>query len=188
MEQGVLEKQDRWPMMSGPRKDPCILPTPRHSGERGGNNGKATPFPGAAQGGASLGEWTLCLEGLVNRNQCLQRAHHRFTASEQDLRCRRTLPLVVKSQEDMDWRQAGLSKPCCKNKKDTTADARRGWWLEASWELRHLSRCWQEEMMLGDQMGWWTVQQIPAWTNETQRHNASPTFHRCPDSEKFLST
>lgn len=93
--------EDRWPMMSVPRKDPCTLPTPRHSVERGGNNGKATPFPGAAQGGASLGERTPCLAGLVNRNQCLQRAHHRFTASEQHLRCRRPLPLVVKSQEDM---------------------------------------------------------------------------------------
>lgn len=72
--------------------------TPRHDWERGGNNGKAT---GTAQGGASLGERLPCLSVLVNSKQSLQTTHHRFTASEQDLRSRRPLFLVVKSPEEM---------------------------------------------------------------------------------------
>ena len=97
MEQVVLGKQDRWPMMSVP----CTPSIPRHDWERGGNNGKATPFPGTAQGGASLGERLPCLAVLVNSKQSLQTTHHRFTASEQDLRSRRPLSFVVKSPEEM---------------------------------------------------------------------------------------
>lgn len=74
---------------------------PRHDWERGGNDGKATPFPGTAQGGASLGERLLCLAVLANSKQSLQMTHHMFTASEKDLRSRRPLSLVVKSPEEM---------------------------------------------------------------------------------------
>ena len=64
MEQVVLGKQDRWPMMSVP----CTPSIPRHDWERGGNNGKATPFPGTAQGGASLGERLPCAWNSLGKN------------------------------------------------------------------------------------------------------------------------
>lgn len=145
--------------------------------------GKAISFPGALWGGARLVEKLPCTAGLVNSCVAMSaESTQGFTASEQDWRSRRPLPLVAKSQEDTAPKAISSEEPCSKNKKDTTADAKGGWLLEASWELRSLSRCWQKEMMFRDQMG----QQMPAWTNETHRPNASSTCPRCPDSEKSL--
>lgn len=40
-------------------------PDSANSGEKGGNHGEATPFPGATQGGASLVQKLPCLAELM---------------------------------------------------------------------------------------------------------------------------
>lgn len=104
------------------------------------------------------------------------------------LKEQKPLPFVAKSLEDMAPKASRSEEPCCENEKDTTAGARRSWLTGASWELRHLSRCWQKEMMFRDHMGQDNAQQMPAWTNETHKPNVSPTYPTCPDSEKSLGS